>query len=418
MQFLLNIRVGFYLALRQIRRSSIWTTGLIIFVMLLTFLNLVVVTGILVGLVVGINNGYREQYTGDVIVSPLDENDYIERSPHILTLIRSLPQVESVTARYVANATVEADYKTRTDPDENANMASAPIAGIDPIAEDRFSGLSNRMIEGDYLEPNDYDQMLIGSDLLAQYSFGEVPGLSTLKGVGVGSKLRLTVNGVEREVTVKGVIKSKIGEVGLRMYLTDTQLRGLIGRDDFNVDEIAVRLKPGSSPEVFRDLLKRSGVDDLAKVQTFTDSIPSGVQEITDTFAMLGNMISSVGLVVASITIFIVIFINALTRRKFIGILKGIGVDGRAIEISYMFQSLFYAIIGSAIGLAILYGFLVPFVSAHPIQFPFSDGVLVAPFGETMVRVILLVIATIIAGYIPARMIVKKNTLDSILGRN
>jgi len=83
-----------------------------------------------------------------------------------------------------------------------------------------------------------------------------------------------------------------------------------------------------------------------------------------------------------------------------------------------MFQSLFYAIIGSAIGLAILYGFLVPFVSAHPIQFPFSDGVLVAPFGETMVRVILLVIATIIAGYIPARMIVKKNTLDSILGRN
>ena len=77
--------------------------------MLLTFLNLVVVTGILVGLVVGINNGYREQYTGDVIVSPLDENDYIERSPHILALIRSLPQVESMTARYVANATVEAE---------------------------------------------------------------------------------------------------------------------------------------------------------------------------------------------------------------------------------------------------------------------------------------------------------------------
>ena len=30
----------------------------------------------------------------------------------------------------------------------------------------------------------------------------------------------------------------------------------------------------------------------------------------------------------------------------------------------------------------------------------------------------IVVLVTIIAGYIPARMIVKKNTLDSILGRN
>jgi ABC-type antimicrobial peptide transport system permease subunit len=34
-----------------------------------------------------------------------------------------------------------------------------------------------------------------------------------------------------------------------------------------------------------------------------------------------------------------------------------------------------------------------------------------------MLRVGLLMITTIIAGYIPARMIVRKNTLDSILGR-
>ncbi len=60
----------------------------------------------------------------------------------------------------------------------------------------------------------------------------------------------------------------------------------------------------------------------------------------------------------------------------------------------------------------------MPFVSANPIQFPFSDGILVAPYGETLFRVVLLVGATLVAGYIPARMIVKKNTLDSILGRN
>lgn len=414
----LNIRIGFYLALRQIKRSSLWTTSLIVFVMLLTFLNLVVVTGILVGLVIGINDSYREQFTGDVILASLDTKEFVERSPAVISFIESLPQVDTYAPRYITSGVIDADYKTRTNENARPDMVSAQIAGINPVAEDRFSGLSSKIIAGSYLEQDDFDQILIGAQLLKQYSFGEQPGIGLLDNVDVGSRVRLQLGDIEREVVVKGVIDSKVAELGLRAYMTDTQLRGLMGRDDYNVSEIPVRLIEGSSPDVFRDLVKRSGIDQLAKVQTFEDSIPAGVQDITNTFAMLGNMISSVGLVVASITIFIVIFINALTRRKFIGILKGIGIDGKAIEISYIFQSLFYALIGSAVGLGVLYGFLVPFIAAHPIDFPFSDGVLVAPFGDTMFRVFLLVLATVIAGYIPARMIVKKNTLDSILGRN
>ena len=185
-----------------------------------------------------------------------------------------------------------------------------------------------------------------------------------------------------------------------------------------NINQIAIRLKPGVDAVAFRDLLLRSGVGQWAKVQTFEQAIPNGVEDVKNTFAVLGNAISSVGLVVASITIFIVIFINALTRRKFIGILKGIGISPQAIETAYLFQSLFYALVGSGIGLVVLFGFLVPYIDAHPINLPISNTILVAPVGETLLRVLLLVIATLVAGYIPARMIVKKNTLDSILGRN
>ena len=144
---------------------------------------------------------------------------------------------------------------------------------------------------------------------------------------------------------------------------------------------------------------------------------PKFVKDIKNTFAILGNVVGSIGLVVASITIFIVIFVNAITRRKFIGILKGIGISSRAIEIAYVFQSLFYAILGIGVGLLILYGFLVPFIAAHPIKFPFSDGILVAEYSATFLRVFLLSLATLIAGNVPARIVVKKNTLDSILGR-
>ena len=94
-----------------------------------------------------------------------------------------------------------------------------------------------------------------------------------------------------------------------------------------------------------------------------------------------------------------------------------IGISSRTIEIAYMFQSLFYALAGTIIGIAVLYLVLVPFVDAHPINFPFSDGILVATWSGTLIRAFVLFIATVIAGYIPAKIIVKQNTLDAILGR-
>ena len=415
---LLNIRVGFYLALRQLRRASRWTTGLIVFVMLLTFLNLVVVTGILVGLIEGINESYRTQYTGDVILSALSTKEYIEDTPSVVAFIKTLPHVSLLTERYQTGGTIEANYLTRTSNTEKPNATRAQIIGIDPVAEDAFTELATHVIEGEYLAEGDYDHILIGNYLLAQYAFGELPGLTPLKNVSPGTKVRLTINGATREVIAKGFVKTKIDALAMSIFMPAAELRTLMGRADQNVMQIAIRLVPGSDPDAFKKLLLDSGIGEKAKVQTFTDSIPNGVADIKKTFAMLGNGFSSIGLVVAAITIFIVIFINAITRRKFIGILKGIGISGEAIEISYIFQSLFYAITGSAVGLVVLYGFLVPGLVAHPINFPFSDGILVAPAFDTGVRILLLVLTTVIAGYLPSGMFVRNNTLDSILGRN
>jgi len=240
---------------------------------------------------------------------------------------------------------------------------------------------------------------------------------SFLENVEPGTKVRIMVGGNTKEFIVKGVIQSKADEVDFRAYILDTTLRNMIGRTDYNVDEIAIKLKEGADPVLVRDSLLRAGVGENARVQTADNAVPKFVTDIKNTFAILGNVVGSIGLVVASITIFIVIFVNAITRKKFIGILKGIGISSQAIEIAYVFQSLFYAILGIGIGLLILYGILVPFIAKHPIKFPFSDGILVAEIGATFFRVFLLSLATLIAGYVPARIVVKKNTLDSILGR-
>lgn len=410
------LRIGFFLAVRQLRHTSLWTTTLIIFVMVLTFLNLVVVSGILVGLIEGSIRQWRNEYTSDVIISPRDQKEYVENSGNIKSILKNTAGVAAVSARYTAGAQLEANYQTKTER-EKPNTASGQVYGIDPQDEQAVTGLGGKMLEGEYLQEGDYDQVVIGYFLLSQYVLIDSPNFSALKNVGVGDKIRVTVGGATREVRIKGIVLSKVDNVRRGIYMTDTQLKSLIGSDTGDVGEIAIRLTPEADPISVKESLLRLGVGDLAKVQTYEDAQPQFLKDIVQTFNMLGNAFSSIGLIVSSITIFIVIFINALTRRKFIGILKGIGINGRVIETSYVFQSVFYALIGSGIGLAVVYGFLVPYFAENPINFPFSDGILVAPFDETMVRIGLLVASTVIAGYIPASMIVRKNTLDSILGR-
>lgn len=415
--FLISLKLGFFLAYRQIKRSNKATTALIIFVMTLTFLNLVVVRGVLVGLIQGVVDVQKEIYIGDIFISTPKKKDFIENSPKIIETVKNLPWVLNYTARYTYGGTIEGTYKEKFDYNDKANEASAIVAGIDPVKEDTVSHLSSKVLEGSYLTPDDTDSILVGAYLLKKYLEIESAAFQTLENVDVGSKVRLTIKGNTKEFTIKGVLKTKVDEVDLRVFMLDSTLRNLIGRTDYNVNEIAIITKPGTDPIMVKEALIKSGVGETAKVQTFEEGMPKFVTDMKNTFALLGNIVGSIGLVVASITIFIVIFVNAITRRKFIGILKGIGISSKAIETAYVFQSLFYAVLGIGVGLLILYGFLVPFIEANPIRFPFSDGILVAEVPATVLRVFLLALATLMAGYVPARIVVKKNTLDSILGR-
>ena len=385
--------------------------------MMLTFLNLVVVRGVLVGLIQSSTNTYKARYIGDVFISTPLKKNYIENSPNIISIVQNLPWLEAYSARYTQAGKIEGTYKDRINYTDKANEANAIISGIDPIKENSTTHLSDKIIEGSFITPQDTDSVVLGAYLLKKYFPVESSSFSTLENVSVGSKIRITVNGNAKEVTVKGILRSKVDDLDMRVYMLDSTLRGLIGRTDYNVNEIAIKLKEGTDPIIVKEALIKSGAGQTARVQTFEEGLPKFIKDMTATFALLGNVIGSIGLVVASITIFIVIYINAITRRKFIGILKGVGIESLSIESSYIMQSIFYAVIGILVALTFLYGFLVPYVNAHPINFPFSDGVIIAEIPNTMVRALLLLVATVIAGFIPARLVVKQNTLDAILGR-
>lgn len=416
-RFQTAFRVGWFLGVRQLRRANRWTTLLIVFIMTLTFLNLVVVSGILIGLVEGGNIANRNQYTGDVIMTTLSGKSYIEKTNDIVATLNATPSVTNHTERYIQSGTIEANYQTRTNFNDQPNTVGTSITGIDIARENSFSNLSKYVNEGEYLDPAQSGYILLGSNLLEKYSSSFGDSFSSLKNVGPGSVVKVTIGSSTQEFIVKGIVKSKVNEVSLRAFVSKQDFIKLAGRTNLAANEIAADHDATITNDGLKSILVNSGFSDQAKIKTAAEAIPQFLDQIKTAFALLGNMIGGIGILVASITIFIVIFINAVTRRKFIGILKGIGVSPRAIKISYLIQSLFYAMSGSLLGTIILYGLLVPAFAHNPLNFPFSDGILVAEPSGTMIRFAALLVVTLVAGYIPARMIVKKNTLDSILGR-
>ncbi|OGI63640.1 hypothetical protein A2914_01655 [Candidatus Nomurabacteria bacterium RIFCSPLOWO2_01_FULL_41_21] len=414
-----TLKVGWFLAKRQIKGSNKATTLLIIFIMMLTFLNLVVVSGILVGLIEGGNIANREQYTGDVIIKTLPGEKDIGKTYEITNTLEKMSGVEYFSVRYFEGGQIEANYKTRRDFDTLQDLVSTQITGINIKNEEELSNISDYIVEGEFLKEGESGYIIMGSSLLRRYSadFGDY--FASLEGVYPGEEVKVTVGDNTRTFIVKGILDSKVGEVSLRAFITEEDFWRLSDRPGLNGNEISISIIPGAtltSTELKSNLIK-AGFENQGKIQTALEAIPDFLNQIKIAFSLLGNVIGLIGIAVASITIFIVIFINAVTRRKYIGIMKGIGISERAIEISYIFQSIFYATLGGLLGLLLVYGGLVPLFLAHPLDFPFSDGILVAPVPDTTFKFFLLLLVTLIAGYIPARRIVKKNTLDSILGR-
>ncbi len=282
------VSLGFFLATRQVLRSSRWATGLIVFIMMLTFLNLVATSGFLVGIVEGASRGYKQQWTGDLFITNKAENDYIEKSNDIISLLSSFPQVESYSPRTVAGAKVEANWwEKRTEDDTNA--VSNQIAGIDPVKENNTTGLSQAVVEGEWLQPGDARGILLGSAYLEKYS--RVSDLvSLLRDVEPGKMVRVTVSrqaapvnpeqelgqtadltdssSVTQDFIVRGIIDSKVQFVSSRAYILDSELRKMIGKTDGDVSEISIKMVDGVDPYKVKTPLINNRMGEFAMINT------------------------------------------------------------------------------------------------------------------------------------------------------
>lgn len=415
MSLINSFKVGSFLAKRTILRSNRYVTALIILILTLIFLNLVGVGGLLIGMVKSGDVAYYSIYSGAVVVNPLLEKKAVQRTDELVNFAKTLPGFVGYSPRLNASAKMELDWHDKKEGSQG-NSISGSVLGLDPDLENQTTSLGTKVIEGRFLREDDRDSIVIGATLAGRgsgFSLGE-----TLKGVEVGKKILLTYNnGVQKEYTIVGILSTKISIRSNQVFVNLQELKGVYDITDQRYSQIAIKTTDPLHPQPFKDFFVRAGYDQYNRIETWDETRGSALNNINIAFTLIGNVIGGIGLMVGGITIFILIFVNAITKRKFIGILKASGVSSISIVISYIAQAMIYTFTGVFLGLLFLYGFLVPYFEKNPIDFPFSDVTLYLTQDYVLVRIGILFLVSMIAGLVPAYLIARENSLNAIMGR-
>ncbi len=404
-----NLQISLFLAYRGIVRGNIGTVLMTVAMMVLAFLNLVFLSSIFTGISQAIDNQAVNLMYGNIVIKPGEDDFYIKDVIDKTRLIAGLPGVVGVAGHYVDNLHLEYDPE-KDGLDVKAGSWSAKAIDVDE--ESLVSSVTKYVIEGRFLTENSRDEIVLGRDVSGTH--GSDKYNSSLKGVGVGDKIMVSFsNGVKREYKVVGIFMARSMFADSLVYIPKGEYESAYGVNGL-ANEISVKLAQPNQEEKYVKIIESMGINDVdIKSWKEVNELGGG---ITSSFTMIKGMLSAIGMLVAAVTIFIIIFVSVVNRRKQIGIMKAIGMQEEIIIISYIWQSLFYALCGVFFGLIVMYKVIIPIFVAYPLDIPVGYVSLVLSNSDFWTASIGLVLAALIGGLIPSFMGVKESILKLIWG--
>lgn len=396
-------RVGLFLTIRSLTRGNIGTTIMTIFMMAMIFVNLIFLTSIINGLVVTAHKQIIETLTGEILVEAPSESMYIERSSDVADQLLRVPGVEKLSAHTNFSAQLE----------KEGEQGSYRGVAIDPEAEKEVTTIEQAIIAGRYLEPDDTNAIILG----IQIAGGEDVELYaySLKDVSVGDTVFLSyANGLEKEYEVVGIFDNNFVQADNRFFITNHEYTSLFPELRTNASEFALRIQPTKDVEVVAQDIHDLEITD--NVRTWIDTAGI-VESFTKSFDIVNFIVSIVAIIVGGITIFIVMYIDVVNRKRQIGILRAIGISENSIALSYVLRALLYALCGVTVGILISKFILIPLFTQKPLQLPVGN-VSLALHNEVMyVRALALLLVSFLGAFIPVQRALRMKIIDAIWGK-
>ena len=415
MNSLLNdLKASLFLFYKYITRGNKGTLVLTVLVAALAFLQINTISGIMSGAVSLIYQQAKTNYVSNLVVQPGkdqwgNKEQYLTQVTALKRKIDAIPGVIASSARYTAGSIVTYDPdKTGKD----VRTISWPITSMNPTEDMHVSDISGYMVSGKFLDESDRDQVIMGREISG--GFGATLEVQSLKGAHVGDEVTISYqNGVVRKYTIKGIYTTVFPLSDMSIFVTNKEMESVLGLHD-RASEILIKTDESYTEQYYTDQLRQAGVE-LPDIKQWKDFIGL-VLGIAQSFDIIKRIILFIGLMVTGVTIFIVIFIATISRKKQIGIMKAIGMKEQIIVTSYIFLALFYALIGIGVGTMVLEFLIRPYFIAHPLSFPMGQVSLLLVPGEFFISVISMIIVSLIAGFIPSWRVTRENIIKAIWG--
>lgn len=236
-----------------------------------------------------------------------------------------------------------------------ANAIPVFITGVDPEIESRFSHLSDRVVQGRYLETGDRLSAFVGQRLAERLD------------LELGSRLVLTGQDATGEIAgqlvrVVGVFRSGIPEVDEGMvYIplkTAQEWLGVPGA----VTALAVLLRSSAGVDEVRDRLRTLVAGDARDLTVLgwreaTPELDAAIR--VDNFG--GYLFDVILFVIVGLAIVNTVLMSVLYRTREFGVLRALGLtQGEAAAVAFsegVLLTFVSGLVGMAVGFAVTWGF-------------------------------------------------------------
>lgn len=369
--------------------------SLIVVVMLsFAFLNLVFFPGFISGLSHTFTEGLIEGQTGHLAIEA--EDGRIKNPEALSERVSRLEGVENVekVLEFRATAVYEGE------------KSSITVKGTDALG---FPGYASKIQEGQFLKRNT-DLAVVGKFIAAQ---GEKSGIEGL-GIERGRIFTLKGDNFTREYKVRGIIGTEGGIAGMskKVYITYDQAEDILDAEN-QADKLKVILDDRAYSDEFKQQLQALNTREDIRTWREQSNMAEG---ISGTFAIVINVLSIVGLIVALAAIGVVIFINTSKRVREMGIVRAIGAKERRVLEIFVLEAFLFGLAGVLVGNALTL-VIDSLLASNPINSPVGTiSTRITP-GLLTSRSVWMVGASVIAGFVPAYLASKTEIVETIENR-
>ncbi len=410
-----NLKIALFLAYKSIIKGNRWALALIIVVMSLSFANLILTPSILSGVTNTLDKQQVNTLFANIVIDPEEDEHYLDHVSQIQKKIAQIPGVIGISAHLNSSAFIEYQWQEKDSPSDRGKSGTWSVVGIDPEKEVNVTTIQEHIIQGSYLDANDRSEIVLGIEV-AGGDRAQTSSFLTLGEVEVGDKIRLTYpNGVQREYRVKGIFHARETQADSLAFVTRKELTSVMGRTIFadRASQILVSIEQAGDEAWFIEELETLDIN--GEIRGWRE-YGGAVGGIVSSFNVITSLINGIGLVVAAIVMFIVIYINVLNKKRQIGILRAIGIKRNIIIYSYLVQALFYAASGIIFGELIMHFAIEPYFTNYPLDLSLGLVSLGIEPAAILKAVWGLLLAAIFAGLIPVLSIIRQSIIKSIWG--